>query len=221
MNIFTKLAAAASVAIAAFAGSANAGVVFSFTETAKGVQMTASGSIDVSGLVATSNAGWGGTGIESNSEIDILGSNMGGMDATYTFNSGTDLSAWDTATGPFSKSYFSWDKSGTTSFATYARIKNLRVPGLTVDSSDLAGTIWTPDNSWMAAGQSFSSLGLNAGVYTITDAVSAESLTIDVGGTYNPDPGGNPAAVPVPAALPLLGAGIAALGLIARKRKAG
>lgn len=105
--------------------------------------------------------------------------------------------------------------SGTTDFATYTLAAGVRVPGLTIDASDLVGTVWTPDNSWLAAGQTFASLGLNSGVYTVADAVSAESLTVDVGCTYSP----GPAPVPVPAALPLLGAGIAGLGLIARKRK--
>lgn len=215
MNFFSKCAAVAAFGLFASAGSANAGVVFAFTETTQGVQMTASGSIDVSGLSATSSVGWGGTGIESNSEIDILGSNAGGLDTSYAFNSGTDLSAWDTATGPFSSSYFNWNESGTTDFATYTWASGLRVPGLTIDASDLVGTVWTPDNSWLAAGQTFASLGLNSGVYTVADAVSAEALTVDVGGTYSP----SPAPVPVPAALPLMGAGLAGLGLIARKRK--
>lgn len=215
MNMFTKCAAVAFVAIAAFAGSANAGVVFSFTETAKGVEMNASGSIDVAGLSAMKKVGWGGTGIESNSEVDILGSNMGGLDSAFAFNLGTDLSAWDTATGPFGRSYFKWTKSGTTSFATYIRVKSARLPGLTIDASDLAGTIWSPDNVWVASGKTFASLGLNQGVYTVTDAVSAESLTIDVGGTSQTDPS---AAVPVPAAFPLMAAGIGGLCLIARKR---
>jgi hypothetical protein len=216
MNIFAKCAAAAAVAMTAFAGSANAGVLFSFTETAQGVTMTASGSIDVAGLAPAKKVGWGGTGIESNSEVDILGTNMGGLDTAYAFNAGTDLSAWDTAAGPFTNSFFSWSTTGTTSFATYTRDKNARLPGLTIDASDLVGTIWSPDNIWVAGGKSFASLGLNHGVYTVSDAVSAESLTIDVGGNYAPDPA---AAVPVPPALPLMAAGMVGLGLIARKRK--
>jgi hypothetical protein len=63
----------------------------------------------------------------------------------------------------------------------------------------------TPDQVWTyAAGTTFASLGLNLSTYAVSDIVTGETITIQVG------------AVPEPAALLLLGAGVATVA--ARRR---
>jgi hypothetical protein len=52
----------------------------------------------------------------------------------------------------------------------------LNVGGIGAVGSDIIGGIWTPDQNWTWAGASFVSLGLNIGTYTVSDAVTSESI---------------------------------------------
>ena len=84
----------AALGMAALAGQADAGVVFSFTESGGTVTMTSSGTLDTSNLVSlTSFGGWGGTGIENNSnpgDIDIMGgTSFGAIDTAEVSVTGT------------------------------------------------------------------------------------------------------------------------------------
>lgn len=197
------------------AAASNAGLIFTFSEEVGGVRMTSSGEIDVSGLVMDADIDdWGGRGIEENGNHDIMGNTTGGdLDTTYGFNAGTDFSQWASAAGPWADSHFSWVAAGgdNRSFTTYRRVTgdNTQLPGLGIIRSDLVGDIWSTDQSWFTAGESFASLQMFAGDYTVSDAVSGEFITFRIGG----EP---PVSVPVPAPLALLGLGL--LGLRLRRK---
>jgi hypothetical protein len=73
-----------------------------------------------------------------------------------------------------------------------------------VVGSDISGGIWTPDQNWTwGPGASFASLGFNIGTYTVSDALTSESITIQV--------------VPEPATFGLMG--FSTLGLLFRRRR--
>lgn len=185
------------------AAQAQAQLFFHFEETPGGdVTMTATGNIDTGDLVPTSNAAWGGIGIQDTGNFDIMGDTGNGqVDVTFAFNPGTDLSPWDAATGPFATDNFNWISTATRSFHTYSTDpENGIEPGFGAVESDLAGGVWTPDAVWTLAGETFASVGLNEGTYTVTDAVTGAFITIQIGGAL---PSAAP-PIPVPA-LPLWG----------------
>ena len=148
--------------------------------------MTSSGSIDTAGLVSTFSVSWGGAGFESG-VTDIMGGASVGttIDRTFAFNAGTDFSAWQTA-NPWDSDFFGFDTiTGTHAFATYASSGG-NVPGLSVYSGDLTGSIWTSNQQWTESVATFATLGLNEGTYTIADAVSSESITFQIGSVPEP-----------------------------------
>ena len=211
------LLAASMLSIGATASHAT--VVFCFEETEGTVKMTSSGFLDVSKLVSVARLGtWGGTGTEHNGavgDIDIMGgTSFGGVDKSYEFSAGTDFSALTNPGGPFSFSNFAVSViTGSVSFTTYSGfVDGLRVAGIGIVEADLVGDIWTPDQMWTySPGASFASLGLNEGVWSVSDAVSGETITIKIG------QGRAPAVPDSGATLALLGAGL--VGMLAARRR--
>jgi len=200
------------------APQASAGLLFHFTEEGDDVKMTASGSIDTDELVASTNCGvdcqWWQTGLYADGTLHLLGrDHHPSTQVAFGFNTGTDLSPWDGASGPFTVTNLGdWiitDDDGKT-FANFTVNASLGFEsGLAVDPSHLADGIWETSQSWLAEDHTFETLGLLEGIYTITDAVSGEFMTIQVG-----------VSVPEPATLGLLSIGLMGLAGIRRRRQA-
>ncbi|MFG0251747.1 MAG: hypothetical protein ACF8NJ_02600 [Phycisphaerales bacterium JB038] len=200
-----KIATTSVLVMAACASVASADITFTFLETGGNVTMNSSGTFDTTGLPVVGPFGWGSTGLEENGNHDIMGgTDVGAIDISFAFNAGTDYSQWASANGPWTTSSFPWTVNAVKKgFATYVRYPNTnaQVPGLGVEQADLNGALWTPDQSWTWFGGTFASLGMNVGIYTVSDAVTGESITFHI--------------VPAPASLALLGLS----GLAIRRRR--
>jgi len=182
-----------------FASQGYANVLFAFNEVGGTVTMTSSGSLDTTKLVpSTLPDGFNGTGFQdAGKNIDIIGgTSFGSIDTLFGFNTGTDISAITNPGGPLLATDTSTAvPSGSKSFATYSGTTDNWVTleaGIGVEGSDIIGGIWTPDQNWVwGPGASFASLGLNVGTYTVSDALTNESITLQV--------------IPEPATLALVG----------------
>lgn len=184
--------------MAASFGQAQASIIFAFTESGGNVLMQSNGVLNIANLVSVTASGCGGTGVETNDspDPDIMGdTSMGSLDAAFTFSAGTDTSAW--VGDMFTNYNFGWASVGTTQFSTYYREDGVRTPGVALKAADMVGSLWTPDVYWTKAG-TLASLGLTQGVYTITDAQTAESISIQIGDRVS---------VPEPASIAMLGMG--------------
>ena len=175
-----------------------ADITFKFAEVGNDVTMSSSGIFDTTGLSMVGPFGWGGTGIEENGNHDIMGGTLfGSIDTSFAFNAGTDFSQWASANGPWSASDFSAVvNAGSRSFTTYVRdpANNTQIPGLGVRANDMNGALWTPDQSWTWSNQTFASLSMFEGSYSVSDSVTGETITFLV--------------VPGPATIGLLGLGL-------------
>jgi hypothetical protein len=105
--------------------------------------------------------------------------------------------------------FFGFTDTGTTQFATYA-YNGSYLTGLGINTEDLLGTIWTPDNSWLALGTSIAALGFIEGLYTIADDITGEFITIAINSAVS---------VPGPNSIALFGLGLAGLGFVRRRRQ--
>ncbi|WP_457394469.1 hypothetical protein [Roseateles sp. P5_E1] len=207
-----KLASfAAAILTASLCSLANAGIVFTFTESGANVVMNSSGTIDTSKLVLQQGvSGWGGTGIEENGNHDIMGGTaVGGVNMSFGFHAGTAFSAWSAANGPWAQSSFNTTvDAGHKGFTTYVRPVSTQLPGIGIEREDLEGTFWSPDQAWTFHNASFASLQMFAGTYTVTDAQTGEFITFQIGAAGN--------QLPEPDAAALVG--LALLGAYAARR---
>ena len=180
-----------------------ADITFTFQEDGANVTMTSSGTFDTTGLPVVDLSTWGGTGIEENGNHDIMGgTTFGQVNISYGFNDGTDYSQWASANGPWSASNFSPSvDAGSKSFTTYHFENNIQVPGLGIVEGDMDGAMWTPDQAWTWTNESFASLSMIEGSYTVSDSVTGESITFLV--------------VPAPASIAALGG----FGLLCMRRR--
>lgn len=220
------IASVTAIAVACVS-AARAGVIFTFTEVGSDVVMTSSGTLDTSKLLSANypavgwtSGGWSGTGVESSDDgFDLMGSGVfsssrSGPQMRFRFNAGTDISAIANPGGPFSASSYDsegWSvTSGTKSFVTYSGFTGSGMQaGIQVVANDIVSGFWTPDQIWKNTGGSFASLGLNVGSYSVSDALTGETITIEVaGGAAVPD-GGMTVA--------LLGAALAGIAALRRR----
>lgn len=187
----------------------HANAIFSFNQVGGTVVMTSSGTVNLNNLVHQGSDGWGGTGFyQDGGGYNLLGgTSMGQNDTTYMFHAGTDLSPWANSVSIFPLANFSPSGiAGTKPFATFAYFGGV-IPGLSIRSADIVNSTWTSDQQWTYNGSTLASLGLQVGAHSITDAITGETLTIQIGQT-----------VPEPMSLGLLGVGLAGLGF-GRRRK--
>ena len=212
----TKSAFLALLAVLLSPMAAYADIIFTFEEVGGNVTMTSSGVLDTSNLILVPTAFWGGTGTEENGVYDIMGSTdiFGQVDVTFGFSDGTDYSAWASANGPWSATtgFFGvWDVSGSTSFNTYSRGDDGSdfLPGISMVAADIVNDLWTPDNNWLISGQSFASLNMFEGTYAVSDALTGETITIQIGAV----------AVPEPGIHALFGIGLLGMAAVGRRRK--
>ena len=67
------------------------------------------------------------------------------------------------------------------------------------------GALWTTDQNWIWTNRTFASLSMIPGTYAVSDSITGETLTIQIG------------VIPAPGALALLGVA----GFAARRRRRG
>lgn len=216
------IASVTAIAVACVS-AARANVIFTFTEVGSDVVMTPSGTLDTSKLLSANwpatgwqSGGWSGTGVESSDDgFDLMGSgeflsSRNGLQNRFRFSAGTDISAIANPGGPFSASSYDWlVTSGTKSFVTYSGSMGGMQAGIQVVATDIVNGLWTPDQTWINTGVSFASLGLDVGSYSVSDALTGETITIQVaGGAAVPDGG---------ATLALLGGALVGLATFRRR----
>ena len=167
-----------------------ADLIFRFTESGGDVLMTSSGVLETANLVPGTLTTFFGTGIENSTSYSIMGNGemTSNLDTALTFNAGTDFSEW-LAGSPWTRDFFAWRYTGSKQFSTGTADGPTGIqPGFLLAAADMVGSTWSPDDSWRFSGGSFASLGLNIGEYTVSDAVTGESITYLI--TNVPEPSG-------------------------------
>jgi hypothetical protein len=196
----TTAIGAAVLALAQFASPARAAFTFTMEQVGSGVVVDGSGSINTGGATLTSGSGTPGM-------VPLLGALNGGGHV----GSLVDFSAFThppNFTGPsnFGTFVFPGEFSATTASGDFVGIQPgfaIFVPPGYVSGNSLS-------NTTTFASETFASLGVIPGTYTWSwgTGANADHLTLRIG------------AVPEPASLVLLAAGLAGLGMVLRTRRA-
>lgn len=181
---------AALAAALALAAPASAMVVVNIWETPGGVEMAASGALDITGLSSAGSQNVNLTGVVSSAGAFsfVLGLSDRYLSATtlaVAFGSGGLVAAT----------------------ASSGDIFVVQGPSLNLTPGYVSGDPLASAMSF--AGQSFVSMGMSAGSYLI--ALPADAISVMVGVAPS---------VPLPADAGLLAAGLAGIGLVARRRRA-
>lgn len=181
------LLAATAVAFLALPTVSSAAVVINGVEAGPDVVFTYSGSIDTTGLGPETLDGGANSGSLFDASTGAIlfgnGANMDfWSDISYALPVfGTGFAIADSVTGP--------------GFSIYS-------DGLGIYDGYVSGDALSGSMTFL--GQSFASLGVNAGTYSTS--LPSDTVTLNVG------------QVPLPASLPILGAALGMFGLIRRKR---
>lgn len=189
--------------------SANASIIFTFEDVGSDLMMTSSGTLNTNNLVLQDGiSGWGGAGFGNFGVYAMIGgTTVGNIDISFGFNQGTDFSEWLVGSGPFTTTQFDPIVTGTTGFATYLQ-PDPYTPGISMESGDIVNGLWRPDQTWTFLGASIASYGMLEGTYTVSDSITAESITFQIGS----------ASVPEPGSLVLLAIGLAGFGFAGKKK---
>lgn len=186
---------------------ANAAVVIDVTETLGGVVFTTSGSLNLTGASQGQTNPTFGLGVISGGDNWYIGTGTdigGGIGGAYE---GYVLSSFDGAFGTNTSFITSPTSATGDTFFLWGNFGDVAQIGVT------AGYVsGTAINSVMTfGGTDFVTMGLTAGVYNY--ALPNDTITLNIGDVAAP--------IPLPAGLPLILAGLGALGFVGRKgRKA-
>lgn len=200
---FSPLAAAAVAAVVGLTAARPAAAQYkvTLTQTATGVSASGVGSIDLAGLTFTASGGMAPSVLGPTFGTILTGTQLSLADAYDmgqlfpTFGSGLLTTASDPGTG---------DYVGVLMFPG-ATSSILLVPTGYAGGTALAGTSFY-------AGQTYASLGVTPGTYSVNWDNGEGSFTLDItpASTTTPEPG----------TWALLGTGLVGVGVIARRRRA-
>lgn len=181
----------AAVLLSFFSTTANAIVVINLFEDGSDLALEASGSLDITGLVFQTSAGFTDATIVQPNQPEVLFLGTGdlytGLTPTFTFGTGSVTFELGTVIGD---------------------IFGFEGPKLVVPTGYASGD--QISSSGRISGQSLVSIGAIVGIYNLV-LPSSDRIVLNVGQA--------PTSVPLPAALPLFAGGLGVLGFLGWRRK--